>query len=112
MGVRVSRQLCRTSQVEGPAYATAHTAVPTLKENLSEAVWRRVANHQGELFQTVRGLPFTFEVEGTGIWFFREGERVNRKLARTQFEVALSRCPPTRTTGIKDLMDYPYVFAV
>ena len=85
---------------------------PSPAESLPEAVWRRVANHQGKPFQTVRGLPFTFEVEGTGIWFFRDGKRVNRKLTRTQFEVALSRCPLTRTTEIKDLMDYPYLFAV
>jgi len=79
--------------------------------NLPEAVWRRIVSHQGEQFQTVRGLPFTFEVEGAGIWFFRDGKRVNRKLTRTQFEVALSRCPLARTTEISDLMDYPYVFA-
>jgi hypothetical protein len=81
-------------------------------ESLPDAVWRRVANHQGEQFRTVRGLPFTFEVEGAGIWFFRDGKRVNRKLTRKQFEVALSRCPLTRTTEIKDLMDYAYLFAV
>ena len=80
--------------------------------NLPEAVWQRIVSHQGEQFQTVRGLPFTFEVEGAGIWFFRDGKRVNRKLTRTQFEVALSRCPLVRTTEISDLMDYPYVFAV
>ena len=80
--------------------------------NLPEAVWQRIVSHQGEQFQTVRGLPFTFEVEGAGIWFFRDGKRVNRKLTRTQFEVALSRCPLARTTEISDLMDYPYVFAV
>jgi hypothetical protein len=81
-------------------------------ENLPEAIWKRVANHQREHFQTVTGLPFTFEVEGTGIWFFRNGKRVNRKLTRTQFEVALSRCPLAHTTEIKDLIDYPYLFAV
>lgn len=80
--------------------------------NLPEIVWRRLASQQGEPFQTVTGLPFTFAVEGPGIWFFREGKRVNRKLTRTQFEVALSRCPLGRTTEISDLMDYPYVFAV
>ena len=80
--------------------------------NLAEAVWRRIVSHQREQFQTVRGLPFTFEVEGAGIWFFRDGKRVNRKLTRTQFELALSRCPLARTTEISDLMDYPYVFAV
>ena len=85
---------------------------PSPAEGLPEAVWRRVAKHQGKPFQTVRKLPFTFKVEGAGIWFFRDGKRVNRKLTRTQFEVALSRCPLTRTTEIKDLMDYPYMFAV
>jgi len=80
--------------------------------NLPETVWRRIVSHQGEQFQTVRGLPFTFEVEGPGIWFFRDGKRVERKLTRTQFEVALSRCPLARTTEISDLMDYPYLFAV
>lgn len=81
-------------------------------ENLPETIWQRIVSHQGEQFQTVRGLPLTFQVEGSGIWFFRDGKRVNRKLTRTQFEVALSRCPLSRTTEIKDLMDYPYVFAV
>jgi len=85
---------------------------PSPAESLPEAIWRRVANHHGQEFKTVTGLPFTFEVEGAGIWFFRDGKRVNRKLTRTQFEMALSRCPLTRTTGIKDLMDYPYLFGV
>lgn len=80
--------------------------------NLPDLVWRRVYKHQGETFQTARGLPFTYEVEGTGIWFFRDGKRINRKLTRTQFDVALSRCPLTSTTEIKDLMDYAYLFAV
>ena len=81
--------------------------------SLPAAVWRRVAKHQGEPFQTVRGRPVTFEVEGTGIWFFHgDGKRINRKLTRKQFEAALSRCPLTRTTEIKDLMDSSYLFAV
>lgn len=85
---------------------------PSPAGNPPDAVWRRIVSHQGAQFQTVRGLPFTFEVEGAGIWFFRDGKRVNRKLTRTQFEVALSRCPLARTTEISDLMDYPYLFAV
>ena len=85
---------------------------PDPAESLREAVWKRIVSHQGEQFLTVKGLPFTFAVEGAGIWFFRNGRRVNRKLTRTQFEVALSRCPLARTTEISDLMDYPYVFAL
>lgn len=85
---------------------------PGPAESLPGAAWLRVVAQQGKQFQTARGLPFTFEVEGTGIWFFRDGKRINRKLTRKQFEVALSRCPLKRTTEIKDLMDYPYLFAI
>jgi hypothetical protein len=94
-----------------PALPAMHPS-PDPAGDLPEAVWQRIASHQREQFQTVRGLPFTFDVEGAGIWFFRDGKRVNRKLTRTQFEVALSRCPLARTTEISDLMDYPYLFAV
>src|SRR5262245_17652391 len=71
-------------------------------ENLAETVWQRVVQHQGSQFETKRGLPFTFEVEGNGIWFFRDGKRIERKLTRGQFEAALARCPLRSTTEIKD----------
>ena len=99
----------RSEDVPVPSAAHPSSGPPG---NLPETIWQRIASYQGEQFQTVRGLPFTFEVEGAGIWFFRDGKRVNRKLTRTQFEVALSRCPLARTTEISDLMDYPYVFAM
>ena len=82
------------------------------EQNLPKAVWRRIESHQGAEFHTARGLPFTYEVEGAGIWIFRGGQRINRKLTRIQVEVAISRCPLTRTTEIRDLMDYPYLFAL
>ncbi|MGA2903141.1 MAG: hypothetical protein ABSD98_04885 [Candidatus Korobacteraceae bacterium] len=81
-------------------------------ENAPESVWRRIKSHQGEEFRTARHLPFTYEVEGAGIWFFREGHRIERKLTRTQVDKAIARCPLRSTTEIKDLMDYPYLFAV
>jgi hypothetical protein len=81
-------------------------------QNIAESVWRRIESHQGEEFKTVTRLPFTYAVEGAGIWFFRDGRRINRKLTRTQVEAAIARCPLTSTTEIKDLMDYPYLFAL
>ena len=81
-------------------------------QNVAEAVWHRIESHQGEAFKTVTGLPFTYSVEGAGIWFSRDGRRINRKLTRTQVEVAISRCPLSCTTEIKDLIDYPYLFAL
>ena len=81
-------------------------------EDLPEAVWRRIEQHQGEQFYTVRGLPVTFKVEGNGIWFFRDGRRIERKATRTQVESAIARCPLKSTTEIKDLMDFAYLFAI
>jgi hypothetical protein len=81
-------------------------------EDLPDAVWGRISQFQGEQFHTARRLPFTFEVEGNGIWFFREGKRINRKLTRAQVDLAISRCPLNSTTEIKDLMDYAYLYAL
>lgn len=81
-------------------------------ENAPEAVWRRIESHQGEEFRTARRLPFTYVVEGAGIWFFRNGRRINRKLTRSQVEKAIERCPLKSTTEIKDLMDFAYLFAL
>ena len=99
----------RSENLPASSYAPSASRPPS---NLRDLVWRRVSKLQGETFQTARGLPFTYEVEKTGIWFFRNGKRVNRKLTRAQFDVALSRCPLTRTTEIKDLMGSTYLFAV
>jgi hypothetical protein len=93
-----------------PSPATRQLASPA--RNLSETVWLRMEHHRGEEFRTATGLPFTFNLEGAGIWFFRDGKRINRKLTRAQLQVAISRCPLKSTTEIKDLMDYSYLFAV
>jgi hypothetical protein len=81
-------------------------------KDLPEAVWLAIQAHQGEQFHTSKGLPVIYEVDGNGIWFFRGGKRVNRKLTRTQVELAISRCPLKSTTEIKDIIDYPYLFAI
>lgn len=85
---------------------------PKLASSLSRSIWTRIEAHQGEEFRTATRLPFTYRVEGTGIWFFREERRVNRKLTQRQVEKAIARCPLRSTTEIKDLMDYPYLFAL
>jgi hypothetical protein len=81
-------------------------------EDLCDAVWRGIQSHQGEQFHTVRGVPFTFQVEGSVIWFFRGRKRVNRKLTRAQVELAISRCPLKSAAEIRGLMDSPYLFAL
>ena len=97
---------------EEPAESPIHSRPIGGPGDLVEAVWSRIIKNQGEQFQTRKGLPVTYKVDGNGIWFFRGGERINRKVTRSQVEVAISRCPLKSTTEIKDLMDYPYLFAV
>jgi hypothetical protein len=80
--------------------------------DLQETVWRRLASRQREEFRTATGLPFTFEIDGSGIWFFRNGKRINKKLSRKQLNLAISRCPLSKTTEIADLMDYAYLFGI
>lgn len=87
-------------------------APPDTAAELEESTWQRIKRHQGEEFKTVTGLPFTYLIEGNGIWFDRGGKRINRKLTRSQVNEAIARCPLTRTTEIKDLIDYPYLFSL
>jgi len=80
--------------------------------DLAETVWQRIEQHQGQQFYTARRLPVTYQVEGNGIWFFRDGRRIERKATRSQVEEAISRCPLRSTTEIKDLIDFAYLYAI
>jgi hypothetical protein len=80
--------------------------------DLEERVWGRVKDHEGEIFHTVKNLPFHYQVQGNRLWFFRQGKRVNMQLGRAEVKKAISRCPLEKTTEISDLRDYPYLFAL
>jgi hypothetical protein len=78
-----------------------------------DAVWSRVVQHQGQEFRTSRGLPFTYEVEGTGgIWFYRNGSRIEQRLGRGHFEKAVRKCPLDKTSDIKECRDYAYLYGL
>lgn len=82
-------------------------------ESLSHRAWKRIVAHENKPFQTVTGLSLAYEIEGdSAIWFYRDGKRVNQRLARGEVNEALKRCPLENTAAIKDLRDYPYLFAV
>ena len=76
-------------------------------------VWGRVLRHQGENFTTKRGLPFRYEVEGSsGIWFYREGKRIEQRLSRGELEKALREIPLSSPTDIKELRDPSYLYGL
>lgn len=82
-------------------------------EKLADRVWNRILAHQGEEFQTTKGKPFTYRVEGnTGIWFYRNGQLINQRLYRGELEEAIARCPLKNTTVIRDLRDPSYLFGL
>jgi hypothetical protein len=88
-------------------------------ENLSDAVplidaiWSRLVQHQGQEFQTSTGLPFTYDVEGpSGIWFYRDGSRINQRLSRGDVEKAVRKCPLAKTSDISECRDYAYLFGL
>jgi hypothetical protein len=79
---------------------------------LSESIWSRIVKHQGDTFRTVTGLEFRYVVDGEGMWFERDGVRINRKLSHRDLEKAISRLPLRETTDISDCFDYAYLYAI
>ncbi len=78
----------------------------------TDRLWSRVVNNQTLVFRTSTGLPFTFRIEGNGIWFYREGRRINQFLSRSDFDKAAARLPLKTTTEIKDCRNYTYLFGL
>jgi len=78
-----------------------------------ERVWKRILQHQGEEFRTKSKRPFTYSVEGdSGLWFYLEGRRVNKRLWRGDLEKAVARCPISKLTDISDCFDPSYLFGL
>jgi hypothetical protein len=80
--------------------------------NLADRVWQRIVACQKETFYTATKLPFTYSVDGEGIWFYRERKRINMRLVRSVVDTAIARCPLQKTTDIKDLRDFAYLFGL
>ena len=78
-----------------------------------EKVWARIERHQGQQFKTKRGLSFTHKVEGSnGIWFFREGKRIEQRLWRGEVEKALHKLPLEGPSDIKEFRDSSYLYGL
>ena len=80
---------------------------------LQEKVWKRVNTHQKEQFHTKTGLLFTYSVEGgRGVWFYRKGRRIEKRLWRGDLEKAVARCPLKKIIDINDCFDSACLFAL
>ncbi len=76
-------------------------------------IWSKVVQLAGETFRTRRGLPFQYDLAGrTAVWVDRNGRKINRQLWRGDFEKAWERRPLVKTTQVRDLQGYSYIFAI
>jgi hypothetical protein len=75
-------------------------------------VWGRIAEHAGSEFYTIRGLPFSYFVDGCAIRIFRGGFEPGRKLARQDVQLALGRMPAERPVDLTGLREPSYMWAI
>jgi len=88
------------------------STTPSVTSVAKSHAWDRLRNHEGEIFQTTTNLTFTYEVKGNGIWFYRDGNRINQLLTRSEFEKGLDRCPLHTVAELSDLRDPSYLFGL
>jgi hypothetical protein len=83
-----------------------------LADREAERVWLRIVQHQQCEFRTHTNLPFTYQVDGdSGIWFFREGRRIERRLWRGELEAAL-KSPLTKPGNLSRFQCPAYLFGL
>jgi len=85
---------------------------PFETDSIQERVWKRIVAHEGAEFRTARDLPFTFSVDGNGIWFYRDGKRINQRLTRGEVDQAILMSPVSRTTGLSKFRNYSYLYGL
>jgi len=80
--------------------------------SIQERVWKRIVAHEGDQFRTATGLPFTYSLEGNGIWFNRDGRRIEQRLARSEVDQAILLCPVSKATELSRFRNYAYLFGL
>jgi hypothetical protein len=83
------------------------------EETLASRTWKRITEHQGLEFRTKTGLKFTYSVEDeNGIWFKRNGKRINQRLWRGEVEKAVMISPADRPSEFSKFRDSSYLFGL
>ena len=74
-----------------------------------DAIWNKIINNEGKLFHTIRGLPFTYKIEGD----FLTTTRTNYPLSKSEFEKAMKHMPLSGPGQINKIVRGPaYVYAI
>jgi len=83
----------RRSQIARPSFAE---------------VWARIGAHAGEPFTTIRGLAFTYRMDGNGF----VPSRTDYRISQGEVEAAFRRVPLSGPGAISDLRGPTYVWAI
>lgn len=74
-----------------------------------EAVWQAVTEHAGEVFWTISGLPFHYEVDGGRLLT----DHTNHWIHRSQLKAALDLWPVAGPSALKNVVRGPsYLYAL
>ncbi len=73
-----------------------------------DGIWEKVKLHQGETFHTVRGLEFTYKVNGETVIHTRS----KATLSRSDFEKAVRLAPKKPSDLHNDVAGPSYVYAI
>lgn len=77
-----------------------------------EELWEMLEKHQGELFYTVKGLPFRYTVKGGELFVDRREKSITRSTIVKAYERICES--PEEITGPKKLNAFgaPYIWAI
>lgn len=74
-----------------------------------ENIWRRIREHEGDIFYTITGLKFTYSIEGD----IFHPSRTDYNISKADFEKAYAMMPIKGPGGINNIVRGPaYVWAV
>jgi hypothetical protein len=83
-----------------------------MNEQDFERIWARVGTHAGEEFHTVRGIAFTYRVDGNSVWL-NDRSSDHSGQHRSEWLKAVDRMPvdgPSKLGG--DIWGATYIYAV
>ena len=76
-------------------------------------MWEKLKEHEGEVFHTVSGLPFTYEfIKDNAFVLYRDGKRINRIVYKSQFDKAIAMNPEKMTDISYKIIAGAYIYAL
>ena len=73
-----------------------------------EAIWSNLKAHEGEEFFTKTGVAFSYSINGNIL----NPSHTDRNIPKSNFVTALTRFPLYKTTQLRDLQGYAYIYGL